>query len=42
MLVSPALLGWIASNVSIRATFGIILPAIVLSQWLARYLKPKS
>ena len=42
MLASPALLGWIASNVSIRATFGIILPAILSSQWLARYLKPKS
>ena len=41
MLVSPAALGWIATNVSIRATFGVILPAILLSQWLARYLAPK-
>lgn len=42
MLVSPAALGWIATNVSIRATFGVILPAILLSQWLARYLNPKN
>ena len=42
MLVSPAALGWIATNVSIRATFGVILPAILLSQWLARNLNPKN
>jgi len=42
MLVSPAALGWIATNVSIRATFGVILPAILLSQWLARNLKPRN
>jgi MFS family permease len=42
MLVSPAALGWIATNVSIRATFGVILPAILLSQWLAQNLKPRN
>ena len=42
MLVSPAALGWIATNVGIRATFGVILPAILLSQWLARNLKPRN
>lgn len=41
MLVSPAALGWIATHVSIRATYGVILPAILTSQWLARYLAPK-
>jgi MFS family permease len=41
MLVSPAALGWIATHVSIRATYGVILPAIITSQWLARYLAPK-
>lgn len=41
MLVSPAALGWIATHVSMRATFGVILPAILLSQWLARNLAPK-
>lgn len=42
MLVSPAALGWIATNVGIRATFGVILPAILLSQWLAQNLKPRN
>ena len=41
LLGSPAVLGWIATNWNVRATFGVILPAIVLSQWLARYLAPK-
>jgi MFS family permease len=41
MLVSPAALGWIATHVGIRATYGVILPAIITSQWLARYLAPK-
>ncbi len=42
LLASPAALGWVATHWDIRATFGMILPAIVLSQWLARYLAPKS
>ncbi len=41
MLASPAALGWVATNWGIRLTFGVILPAILLSQWLARYLAPK-
>jgi MFS family permease len=41
MLASPAALGWVATNLGIRLTFGVILPAILLSQWLARYLKPR-
>lgn len=41
MLAAPPLLGWVATNWSLRATFGIILPAVLLSQWLARYLKPR-
>ena len=41
LLGSPAVLGWIATNWNVRATFGVILPAIVLSQWLAHYLAPK-
>lgn len=41
MLASPAALGWVASTLGIRATFGVILPAIVLSQWLARFLQPR-
>ncbi|MBN9304920.1 MAG: hypothetical protein BGO82_10580 [Devosia sp. 67-54] len=41
MLASPAALGWVASTLGIRATFGVILPAIVLSQWLARFLRPR-
>ena len=41
LLASPAVLGWVAQHWDIRATFGVILPAIVLSQWLARYLGPR-
>jgi MFS family permease len=41
MLASPAALGWVATNLGIRLTFGVILPAVLLSQWLARYLKPR-
>ena len=41
MLASPAALGWVATNLGIRTTFGVILPAIVLSQWLARFLRPR-
>jgi MFS family permease len=41
MLVSPAALGWVATHLGIRLTFGVILPAIILSQWLARFLAPK-
>ena len=40
LLGSPAVLGWVATNWGDRATFAILLPMIVLSQWLARYLVP--
>jgi hypothetical protein len=34
-------LGWVATNWGIRNTFTVLLPAIALSLWLARYLAPK-
>ena len=42
MLAAPTALGWVAENWGLRAIYAVILPAIVLSQWLARYLTPKS
>lgn len=41
LLGAPALLGAVAESFGIRMTFTIILPAVVLSIWLARYLAPK-
>jgi MFS family permease len=41
LLGAPALLGAIAEHLGIRMTFAIILPIVVLSIWLARYLAPR-
>lgn len=41
LLGAPAVLGWVATNWGIRNTFTVLLPAIALSLWLARYLAPK-
>lgn len=41
LLGAPALLGAVAENFGIRTTFAIIVPAVVLSIWLARYLAPR-
>jgi hypothetical protein len=41
LLGAPAALGWVATNWGIRNTFTVLLPAVLLSVWLARYLAPK-
>lgn len=41
LLGAPAALGWVATNWGIRSTFTVLLPAILVSLWLARYLAPK-
>lgn len=40
LLGAPALLGWIATSFSIRTTFAVLLPPLLLAFWLARYLAP--
>ncbi|MBL8593877.1 MAG: MFS transporter [Devosia sp.] len=42
LLGAPALLGWIASTASIRITFAVLLPPLLLAFYLARYLAPKT
>ena len=34
-------LGFVATQFGIRMTFGIALPLILCSQWLARFLEPR-
>ena len=41
LLGAPALLGWVATNWGIRNAFTVLLPAVLISIWLARYLSPK-
>lgn len=41
LLGSPALLGFVAQALDIRATFALILPMLALSILLARFLKPR-
>lgn len=41
LLGAPAALGWVATNWGIRNTFTVLLPAVLISIWLARYLAPK-
>jgi len=41
LLGTPALLGWIATVVSIRATYAIMVPPLLLAIYLARYLQPR-
>jgi MFS family permease len=41
LLGAPALLGWIATNWGIRNVFAVLLPAVLVSLWLARYLAPR-
>ncbi len=38
-LLGPPLLGWVAENFGIRATFGLSLPLMALSYWAAKALK---
>jgi fucose permease len=40
MLGAPALMGFVADAFGIRATFGLVLPALVLAFFLARALEP--
>lgn len=40
LLGAPALLGWIATTFSIRVTFAVMLPPLLLAIYLARYLAP--
>ena len=42
LLGAPALLGSVAESFGIRMTFAIVLPIVVLSIWLARYLAPRN
>lgn len=42
LLGAPALLGWIATTFSIRVTFAVMLPPLLLAIYLARYLAPRS
>lgn len=42
LLGAPALLGFVATAIDIRATFGLALPLVLLSAWLARYLEPRA
>jgi MFS family permease len=42
LLGAPALLGWIANAASIRITFAVLLPPLLLAFYLARYLAPKA
>ena len=39
-LASPPLLGWVARDFGIRIVFGLSLPLVVISVWLARRLAP--
>ncbi len=41
LLGAPALLGWIATVASIRVTFAVMLPPLLLAIYLARYLAPR-
>ncbi|MBN9308855.1 MAG: MFS transporter [Devosia sp.] len=41
LLGTPAVLGWIATAASIRVTFAVMLPPLLLAIYLARYLEPK-
>jgi len=41
LLGAPALLGWVATNWGIRNAFAVLLPAVLLSIMLARYLAPR-
>lgn len=40
LLGSPALLGWLAASYGIRMSFLVILPAVLVAMYLARYLAP--
>lgn len=42
LLGAPALLGWIANVASIRITFAVLLPPLLLAFYLARYLEPRN
>lgn len=41
LLGTPAVLGWIATVASIRVTFAVMLPPLLLAIYLARYLEPR-
>ncbi len=41
LLGAPALLGWIANAASIRITFAVLLPPLLLAFYLAQYLAPR-
>lgn len=41
LLGTPAVLGWIATVASIRVTYAVMLPPLLLALYLARYLAPR-
>lgn len=41
LLGAPALMGYVADAFGIRMTFAILIPAVLLAIWLARYLAPR-
>jgi MFS family permease len=42
LLAAPAALGWVAEQMGIVHVFTVLLPAVALSIWLARFLTPKA
>jgi hypothetical protein len=41
LLGAPAMLGWVGEHWGITSIFTVLLPAIGLSIWLARFLAPR-
>jgi MFS family permease len=41
MLGAPAALGWVATRFGIASVFAVLLPTVLLSLWLARFLVPR-
>jgi MFS family permease len=41
LLFAPAVMGWLASAISIRVTFAVMIPPLLLAIYLARYLAPR-
>lgn len=42
LLGAPAALGWVAGSWGITSVFTVLIPAIALSVWLARFLVPRA
>jgi MFS family permease len=42
LLGAPALLGWVAASFGIRSIYLVVIPAVLLAVYLAKYLAPKA